>query len=201
MNVEASHEGWCPSYVKAPFLTADQVTAVHAEIAARGTTPAVRVISPTETVIDRRFRSCENVMFYPGDRAYDLITRGVQRMLPKLRGHYDFDLFSDRPLMMPMVMINCYDSEAEVPGHLSWHDDIGPHPDTRNRKLSISIALNDDYEGGEFEIFNGAYLTPLAEARVGDGVMFSSFTMHRVKPVTKGKRWTAIVWLYGPSFR
>jgi len=35
----------------------------------------------------------------------------------------------------------------------------------------------------------------------GDIIVFPSFMVHRVKPVTKGTRKSIVIWVLGPKFR
>ena len=67
------------------------------------------------------------------------------------------------------------------------------------RKLSVVIFITDpnEYEGGEFE-FDG--FTPEIKDR-GSIMVFPSFLNHRVKPVTKGTRYSIVNWFVGPPFR
>jgi PKHD-type hydroxylase len=76
------------------------------------------------------------------------------------------------------------------------------------RKLSFTLMLNDDYEGGEFEI--GRYSfgewqlkteTTVAENKTGTLVVFPSTLPHRVKPVSKGIRKSLVGWVPGPPLR
>ena len=70
------------------------------------------------------------------------------------------------------------------------------------RKLSVTLVLNDDFEGGEFYMNNGqekdAELIPTGKGRL---ILFPSFLIHRVAPVTKGVRKSLVVWVNGPKFR
>jgi len=86
-------------------------------------------------------------------------------------------------------------------GHYDWHIDTGKPQKEIQRKLSISILLNDpsEFDGGEFEFKNnddGNILTAQ-----GDIVVFPSFLKHRVTPVTSGVRYSAVTWYSGKSFR
>jgi PKHD-type hydroxylase len=68
------------------------------------------------------------------------------------------------------------------------------------RKLSAVVALNDDYEGGVFETLDSD--TPRSyDLKKGEMIMFPSFLMHRVTPVTKGIRRSLVIWVEGPNFR
>ncbi len=90
-------------------------------------------------------------------------------------------------------------------GRYDWHTDMAFGEkfgnDAEPRKLSLSLALNDDFEGGEFQINNGKEETPLAvPMQKGRVVLFPSFMIHRVTPVTKGIRKSLVVWCLGPKF-
>ena len=79
-----------------------------------------------------------------------------------------------------------------------WHMDIGTG-DHSNRKISISILLNDDYEGGEL----GFFMTGEQQIKpdAGVAIAFPSFLPHRVCPVTKGERWSLVCWIAGEPFK
>ena len=73
------------------------------------------------------------------------------------------------------------------------------------RKLSMCIILNDDYEGGHFEFATlgeeaSNIYTPDFN-KVGSIIVFPSFMVHRVQPVTKGTRYAAVSWFLGPPFK
>tara|TARA_Y100000310_G_scaffold172932_1_gene173039 strand:+ start:76 stop:684 length:609 start_codon:yes stop_codon:yes gene_type:complete len=86
-------------------------------------------------------------------------------------------------------------------GKYDWHMDIGPQPIHSMRKLSYSILLNvGEYEGGELEFHIG----PDAESpsqTLGSMILFPSYLIHRVRPITKGTRYTIVGWMHGDSFK
>jgi PKHD-type hydroxylase len=96
---------------------------------------------------------------------------------------------------------------AEENGKYDWHMDLCMGTDClpadmiEPRKLSISLLLNDDFEGGEFEINSGREdeARPVEFER-GRIIAFPSWMIHRVKPVTKGVRKSLVVWVTGPKF-
>jgi len=61
------------------------------------------------------------------------------------------------------------------------------------RTLSCSIALNDEYEGGEFAFFNRELKYKVPK---GGAILFPSNFMypHEVMPVTNGTRYSIITW-------
>lgn len=95
-----------------------------------------------------------------------------------------------------------YDSN----GRYDWHTDMSFGEkfgeDAEPRKLSLTLLLNDDFEGGEFQINNGKEETPLAvPMHKGRAVLFPSFMIHRITPITKGTRKSLVVWTLGPKFK
>lgn len=72
------------------------------------------------------------------------------------------------------------------------------------RKLSIVIQMSDsdDYEGGDLEILTSGEEKPLKMKREkGTLIVFPSYTLHRVTPITKGVRNSAVAWITGAPFR
>jgi PKHD-type hydroxylase len=70
------------------------------------------------------------------------------------------------------------------------------------RKLSVTLQLTpqDQYEDGDLELFYEQ--KPLKMKKdVGRLVVFPSYTLHRVLPVTKGTRHSLVGWVNGPPFK
>ncbi len=86
-------------------------------------------------------------------------------------------------------------------GHYGWHIDIGPGS-INHRKISCTIQLSDpdEYEGGDFEIWTGGDFRTI-ERKQGCAILFPSFLMHRVTPVTKGIRRSLVLWMGGDSYK
>jgi PKHD-type hydroxylase len=96
-----------------------------------------------------------------------------------------------------------YDAETE--GRYDWHTDMefttGHSIDIEPRKLSMTLLLNDDFEGGEFQINIGKEENMITVPSIkGRAIFFPSFMIHRVKPITKGTRRSLVVWVLGPKF-
>jgi PKHD-type hydroxylase len=93
-------------------------------------------------------------------------------------------------------------------GNYDWHTDLifGSRQEGSNfsetRKMSISLLLNDpsEFEGGELEFKCGVdELIP--DMKKGTAIIFPSFMLHRVRPVTKGIRKSLVIWTLGPKFK
>ena len=71
------------------------------------------------------------------------------------------------------------------------------------RKLSMSVILNDNFDGGAFQFASygkeNFEITPV-EAEAGSVIVFPSTMEHRVAPVTKGIRYSVVTWFVGPPF-
>lgn len=82
-----------------------------------------------------------------------------------------------------------------------WHIDVGVGP-TASRKLSVVVFLAPDsaYEGGRLEIQSGNRIPEQVPQGQGTLVIFPSYLLHRVAPVTTGVRNTLVTWLHGPCF-
>ena len=82
-----------------------------------------------------------------------------------------------------------------------WHMDFGTG-DLSNRKLSITVQLSDpdEYEGGELQfMINQNIFTATKEK--GTAIIFPSFALHRVTPITKGTRKSIVGWISGTPYR
>ena len=94
-----------------------------------------------------------------------------------------------------------YTEYYEDGGHYEWHMDVGDYPQN-NRKISLTIQLSDpnDYEGGDLEFWLGKESNK-APREQAFAVLFPSYLMHRVTPITKGVRKSLVLWVGGDTFR
>ena len=78
------------------------------------------------------------------------------------------------------------------------------------RKLSCSILLNnsDEYEGGhlQFKMLSGndadsTVITATETSKKGSIIIFPSFNWHQVTPVTRGTRYSLVMWNLGEPWR
>jgi len=80
----------------------------------------------------------------------------------------------------------------------TMYKSVGLYP----RKLSFTLQLTDpsEYEGGEVLIYNSHDPFPISKER-GVITFFPSYTLHEVKPVTKGTRKCLVGWIHGPNWK
>lgn len=77
--------------------------------------------------------------------------------------------------------------------------------DKNVRKISMTILLNDDYEGGNFQFgfFNRGDVS-IANPKFstkGSIIFFPSFINHQVAHIIKGIRYSLVAWFVGPPFK
>ena len=84
----------------------------------------------------------------------------------------------------------------------------GKHVDrcfeTPVRKLSLSIQLTDPkkYQGGDLKLHNGSDKDASIMSKAqGTLILFPSFILHEVTPVTKGERNSLVSWVTGKPFK
>ena len=116
-----------------------------------------------------------------------LLTATVgRRVMPEIQRafHYKATRFEG-------FKIACYDSDAG--GFFCAHRD-NLSPATAHRRFALTLNLNDDYEGGHlvFPEFGPHRYRPSA----GDAIAFSSSFLHEVQPVTRGRRFTLLSFLF-----
>jgi PKHD-type hydroxylase len=72
---------------------------------------------------------------------------------------------------------------------------MGPYPGMRT-DLSITIFLNapEAYKGGEL-VLESTFGEHEFKLKPGDAVLYPTHYMHRVNPITKGRRLAAVTWI------
>ena len=72
----------------------------------------------------------------------------------------------------------------------------------------MSIILNNNYDGGQLQFVTlnrdgdgEAKIHTPKNQNTGYIIIFPSFMVHRVKPVTRGVRYSLVSWFVGPPFK
>ena len=88
-------------------------------------------------------------------------------------------------------------------GSMDWHEDEtftnGKHYLGKDvyRVLSMSVVLNDNFEGGEFILEDMEGNHHYLKKQVGSCIVFPSTWLHKVDPITEGTRYVLSAWAYG----
>jgi hypothetical protein len=111
----------------------------------------------------------------------------VRRLVPSIERYFQF-----RATRMDRYIVACYDSE--VGAHFHRHRD-NVNAGAQHRRFALSINLNHDFEGGDLlfpEFGHKAY-----RPSEGGALVFSCGALHQVTPVTRGRRYAFLAFLYG----
>lgn len=193
---------WLPRCKVVPILTAAQAAQVCALTIESGRLRPSEVIHE-DGLAKQNTDVCRSSIasFLSGSEVYRIVSEGVERQLETINSAYGFELYPNPLNRIRGVYIAAYD--ASVRGEYKLHTDLGGFAGLEERKLTVSILLNDpkSYQGGELAIHDGKLVNVQKDCQVGDGIAFPSFAMHSVSPVTFGQRVAAVVWLKGPRFR
>ncbi|HWL80091.1 MAG TPA: 2OG-Fe(II) oxygenase [Roseomonas sp.] len=140
----------------------------------------------TWEVLDRSVKSRSDLLLDPTEFVGKVVLAQLQaRVLPAARVAFGREL-----TRLERLLVGSYDSAAG--GHFKAHRD-DEYPGTRHRQVALSVILNDDFEGGELELPElGMSLKPPA----GTAVLFECSQLHLVRPVTSGRRFAFVSFLY-----
>jgi len=111
----------------------------------------------------------------------------VRRLLPQIERNFQF-----QATRMDRYIVACYDSESG--GHFFRHRD-NVNAGAEHRRFALSINLNGDFDGCDLmfpEFGRKVYRPP-----VGGALVFSCGALHQVMPVTRGRRYAFLAFLYG----
>ena len=118
------------------------------------------------------------------------LTRALgRRLLPEVRRVFFFG--ADR---FEGFKIACY--EASSAGFFAPHRD-NLSPATAHRRFALSLNLNDGYDGGELRF--PEHGESLYRPAAGEALVFSCSMLHEVVPVTRGRRFALLSFLFGPQ--
>ena len=141
-----------------------------------------------QTVDYRMKRRSDLIVAHPELRAA-IRDQIVRRLVPAIRRFFQFEA-----TRMDRTIVACYDSS--VGGHFQRHRD-NENVGAQHRRFAVSINLNKDYDGCDLvfpEFGRKTYRPPMAGATV-----FSCGALHQVTPVTRGRRYAFLAFLYGEA--
>lgn len=90
--------------------------------------------------------------------------------------------------------------DASDQGFYGWHTDFAGNRPLRKLSISIQLSNGEDYDGGDLELLYEKQPHALDRSR-GAFLVFPSFMLHRVTPVTRGTRWSLVAWIGGRRWR
>ena len=150
------------------------------------------------TIIDEentdKFRK-SNIKWLPFDSEWEwVINRIISQVVEANKTMWDFELGT----IIDNIQYTEYDGNG---GHYDWHMDIGPGT-ISHRKVSIVVQLSepDEYVGGDLQLMTGTEHVTVPRGK-GNVVIFPSFLLHRVIPLTSGNRKSLVLWVGGGHYK
>jgi predicted 2-oxoglutarate/Fe(II)-dependent dioxygenase YbiX/peroxiredoxin len=147
------------------------------------------VAGKTATVVDHRLKRRNDLIVALPELREAIRSQIVRRLVPAIECFLQF-----QATRMDRYIVACYDSE--VGGHFHRHRD-NVNAGAQHRRFAVTINLNKDYDGCDLmfpEFGRKVYRAPTAGA-----VVFSCGALHQVTPVTRGRRYAFLAFLYGEA--
>ena len=193
-RLAAVEEGWAPVIVVPdvfePSLCADLIALYES----RGGEPSgfMRdVDGKTTLVVDDSFKQRRDCLIEDQTLKDRLSGRIARRLIPAMERAFQF-----RATRIARYLVACYEAGA---GHFRPHRDNTTHG-TAHRRFAVTINLNaGEYDGGDLrfpEFGQRTYRAP-----TGGAVVFSCSLLHEATPVTSGRRYAFLPFLYDEAAR
>jgi len=171
------------------FALCDFLIKFYEEVGGQDSGFMVDIAGKTTTVVDYRLKRRTDVpVALPEVR--DLVrSQIVRRLLPAIERYFQF-----QATRMDRYIVACYDSADG--GHFHRHRD-NVNAGAEHRRFAVSINLNGNFDGCDLmfpEFGRKTYRPPS-----GGAVVFSCGALHQVTPVTRGRRYAFLAFLYGEA--
>jgi predicted 2-oxoglutarate/Fe(II)-dependent dioxygenase YbiX len=143
----------------------------------------------TATILDHRLKRRRDLPIVVPELRDRIRSRLVARLLPGVERYFQFTA-----TRMDRYIVSCYDSSEG--GYFYRHRD-NLNAGAEHRRFAVSINLNRDYDGCDLifpEFGRRTYRAP-----VGGAIVFSTGALHEVTPITRGRRFAFLPFLYGEA--
>jgi len=180
------------NYLTSPYLLPDYFTRQECETVIAASRDLTEYVGSAGEVKQSDDLRKSRLQFIAPDEETAWIFKKLENAAGLANQYYEFDIAGFRERLQV--------AEYSNSGHYTWHTDVGKDQ-TSSRKLSVSVQLTDgeDYEGGNLEFHSLGNLN--ASRGIGSTIIFPSYLLHRVTPVTSGTRRSLVVWVHGRPFR
>ena len=144
-------------------------------------------------VLDTKTRT-SHISWIPFKKMADMY-KDIEQIMKTTNGnHFGFD-------GMQITEMAQYTEYSEG-GFYEWHvdNDVNCAHEPPVRKISMTCLLSpeNEFEGGDLELMREG---KIAKLKQGHAIFFASFIRHRVKPVTRGRRQSLVMWFGGTPFK
>jgi Rps23 Pro-64 3,4-dihydroxylase Tpa1-like proline 4-hydroxylase len=117
----------------------------------------------------------------------------IRRSSIKLLSEDEKNLIIDNPKRADVYheQVSVQFAKYNVGDFYEWHNDSW---NTGFEELTTIILLNKDFKGGEFQTKINEDQIETYKLKIGESIQFPSEVFHRVKPITKGIRYSITIW-------
>ena len=143
----------------------------------------------TATVINHRLKRRQDLMIVDPRLRETMRDQIVRRLLPPIKQFFQFSA-----TRMDRYLVSCYDSA--LGGYFYRHRD-NVNAGAEHRRFAVTLNLSKDYDGCDLifpEFGRRTYRAP-----VGGAIVFSCGALHEVTPITRGRRYAFVPFLYGEA--
>jgi peroxiredoxin len=147
------------------------------------------VAGKSQTVVDYRLKRRNDLPLVAPELREAICDQLRRRLLPAIKAYFQF-----AATRMDRYIVACYDST--VGGHFYRHRD-NVNAGAQHRRFAVTLNLNKDYDGCDLQFPEFGRKT--YRAPVGGAVVFSCGALHQVTPITRGRRYAFLAFLYGEA--
>jgi PKHD-type hydroxylase len=111
--------------------------------------------------------------------------------------HHPLFVSAALPRQVLPPLFNCYDGGGHYGNHVDNAIQRGGDSLTKVRtdvSVTVFVSRPDEYDGGEL-IVEDTFGVHEVKLPAGDAVLYPSTSLHRVEPVTRGRRLAAVTWV------
>jgi PKHD-type hydroxylase len=147
------------------------------------------------TIGESNVRDSKISWLYPADKMDWVFRRVTDITLNLNERFFKFDLFG----LNEGFQFTNYEAPS---GKYGKHIDRGMNMSVRKLSISIQLTNPEEYEGGELKLYVGDDdKANVMDKTQGTLIIFPSYVLHEVMPVTKGERNSLVTWVTGKQFK
>jgi len=147
------------------------------------------------TIGESDVRDSKISWLYPTDKMDWVFRRVTDITLNLNERFFKFDLFG----LNEGFQFTNYEAPS---GKYGKHIDRGMNMSVRKLSISIQLTNPEEYEGGELKLYVGNDdKANVMDKTQGTLIIFPSYVLHEVMPVTKGERNSLVTWVTGKQFK
>jgi len=176
-------------YIIDSMYSVDECEYLRQKILENAVTEAYDRPADTSKIVDVKH-------FHYGSLKYEL-SKFSNCILDLNKNGFGFDLFQ----FNDYELLNYNEYDMKNNSHYGWHRDCVINEPYDIKLTALLNISNTDYEGGDFELFLNRPICIEKFKKPGSVLVFVSNIMHRVTPISKGKRMTISQWCTGPNWK